>query len=223
MMRFLFFATMMFFGVFLVVHRLISYLFENNALARILNKDKVKLETEIEDLKENLIPLDDEEFKILSRNTISKKIRKGISGTKGIISTIYQEPLFAYACKQYVADKQVLILAHSATKQYTLLFDDQSTKVFINNQDFGTISSDDKLYSMDGRKVLGEIADDINDSVKVIRSKGQNLAHLNSTKVEKSQNSDRVFSLFHSFKDAIDDKLVILTLYHLLLKPKLNI
>jgi len=221
--RFLFFATTVFLGVFIIVHHLVSYMFESNAVSRILKRDKVKLDSEIQDLKENLIPLDDEEFKILSRNAISKRIRKGITGTKGILSTIYQEPLFAYACKQYTADNQILVTAHSADKQYTLLYDDENTKVFINDQDFGTISLEDKLYSLDGRKVLGEIADDINDSAKVIRAKGQNLAHLNSTKVEASQNSERVFSLFHSFKETIDDKLVILTLYQLLLKPKLNI
>lgn len=224
MIRFLLFATLIFFGFFFIVYQAVSFLLGSNSVKRMMQRDSESLQNELSDLLESLIPLEAEEFKLLSNNPISKKIRKGISGfNKGLLSTIYQEPIFAFALKSYKSENQELLVIKSQKKAYELLFDGEKTKVFINDEAIGTINRKEKLLSLDGKSIMCELVSEESGNTKVIKSMGNDLAHLNLNIVNNTNNSERVFSLFHDFKNNIDDNVVIMTLYYILLKPKLNL
>ena len=188
------------------------------------DKDAVRLKEQLNELLDGLIPIDEEELKLLANNPISKSFRKsGFRFSKGMLSTIYQEPLFSFAYKNYKSEKKSLLIVHSEKKQYKLLFDENFTKIFINNVEFGTIGSDDKLYSVDGRSVISEITKSADGSTSMIRTKAEVLAHLNQKIEGNTNNAERVFSLFHDFNGAISDEFIVLTLYYVLLKPKLKL
>lgn len=190
----------------------------------LFQRDSEFLTTQLKDLMESLIPLDDEEFKLLANNPISKKIKKaGSTFSMGLLSTIYQEPLFAFAFKNYNNLDKALLLVESEKKQYKLLFQENFTKIFINNTEFGTITAEGKLYSVDGRRILSEIVKLPTVETKVIRSEGEDLVHLNEKIEGNTNNAERVFSLFHEFNNVVSDNIIVLTLYYVLLKPNLKL
>ena len=224
MIRNLIFLLILFGAIFFIIYQLAQFFLGSRSIKRMIERDLEFLKVQLRELTEGLVPFDAEEMKILSSSPIVKNLRKGTSGfSKGVLSTIYQEPVFAYAFKRYKTEDQLLMLVDTTKAEYRFLFGNQKTKVFINGEEYGTISSENKLLSTDGRHILAELVEKPFEKVNIIKKGENELAFLNRKEADLAKsNLDRVFSLFHKFQDEIRDEVVLMTLHEILFKPNLK-
>lgn len=224
MIRYLIFIILLFGSIFFIVYQLAQFFLGSRSLKRIIERDLEFLKVQLKELKDGLVPIDAEELKILSANPVMKNLRKGATGfSKGVLSTIYQEPIFAYALKRYKTEGQLLMLVTTSEAEYRYLYADQKTKVFINGDQVGTISNENKLMSTDGRKKIAELIEKPFEKVNVIKKGEDELAYLNRKDADLSQsNLDRAFSLFHTFRKNVEEEVVLMTLHEILFKPNLK-
>lgn len=187
-------------------------------------RDLKMLRKEISYFMEGIVPFSVKELKLLSANSISKVSRRGVSIIqKGYLSTIYQEPLFAYAIKNYPGKDQLLMQVNSKNHEYRFHFNEDHTVLYSNGEIFGIIDIDNRLLDVEGQKELAYIDYYTGHRYAAIYSQGVDLAHLNLNDLDGKPVSERAFSLFHEFKEQDSEKLIFLALYHLLLKPFLKI
>lgn len=187
-----------------------------------MKRDFRQLQSLISEYKDGLIPLDFEELKLLSSSPISKIKRRGIYTTsKGYLSTIYQEPLFAFGIKKYNKTGKTVMLVESDSHNYKFYFDKKQTSVYKNDQLTAYITTDDKLVNID-QKEDSRIETLSSHKYAVIYEGNDDLAHLNLKDADGSAISERAFSVFHEVREKSMDKLIYLGLYHLLFKPNLS-
>ena len=71
-----------------------------------IQKDLKVLKADLKPLVSDLVPWTEEEMEQLSLNMVKKKSSKNITKTvKGIFTTIYHEPMIAWAYRKYVSSK----------------------------------------------------------------------------------------------------------------------
>ncbi|MBT8228923.1 MAG: hypothetical protein KJO50_01595 [Bacteroidia bacterium] len=205
-----------------IVYHVSTFFLSLGSRKKLLQRDFKQLHSLIAEYKDGLIPLDFEELKLLSSSPISKIKRRGVYTTsKGYLSTIYQEPLFAFGIKKYKKTGRAVMLVESDKHEYKFYFDRKKTSVFKDKQLKAYITDDDKLVSID-QVENARIETISGQKYATIYEGGDDLAHLNLKDVDGSAISDRAFSVFHDVRENSMDKLIYLGLYHLLLKPNLS-
>jgi len=189
------------------------------SMRRQLQRDLSHLDRLMGEFKDGLIPFEGEEFKLLSANPIIKQNRKINSVvSRGVLSTIYQEPLVAFSFKENKNEDNILLLAQTDKNKYQMRFKDGETDVYLNDQHYGYINDNHEF--IDSRnEVVGKIEKGIGkEYVKVLLNE-KNAAHINVKKSEIGE-SERVFSLFHEFKHEDSEEMVLLTLYYLFIENR---
>lgn len=134
--------------------------FENyNPGKKKIQKDLQLLKNELAPLVEGLVPWTDEEMKQLSLNNVKGKNSKGVTHTKkGVLTTIYHEPLLAWVYRKYVSSKEnALAFARTTKHEFTYRTKKNRTDVVVNNQLIGQIDEEGILYPMKGGKPIGRI------------------------------------------------------------------
>lgn len=190
------------------------------SVRRQMQKDIKLLRNSIQEFRDGLIPFEEEEFKLLSSLPVSKTSKKaGSVLSKGVFSTIYQEPLIAFSMKHNRKDNTILVLAESDSNEYRLMYSQEGTEAYVNDQYLGTINEEIQFLPTGSQKVFAEIQlSDNNKYARVLINK-KDTAHINLENKSLSE-TERVFSLFHDFKHEDSDEMIILTLYYLLIEDK---
>ena len=97
-----------------MIREALQFLFKLTLSRNQMLRDITLMRSEIADLKKDLVPFNDEEMEILSlRQTNTSKKRGFQKILKGIFSTIFYEPLIAYAIKTYSADQRLILISTS--------------------------------------------------------------------------------------------------------------
>jgi hypothetical protein len=124
-----------------------------------IKADLQKMKAEIQPFIDELVPWTKEEMELLSLNQINKKIKKGITTTaKGIITSIYHEPLIAWSYKRYVSpDNNAVIYARSSHHEFVFRIRKNKTEFKIDNQVIGTLRENGVLYSAKSKRLLARI------------------------------------------------------------------
>ncbi|RMG80228.1 MAG: hypothetical protein D6714_15065 [Bacteroidetes bacterium] len=124
-----------------------------------LQKDLQKLKSEIEPWVSELVPLDEKELELLSLNQINRKRKKGIVKTaKGIFTSIYQEPMIAYAYKKYVSSgKNALLYARTAKHEYIFRIKDDEVEIVIDDHLAGVMKKDGRFYGAKSKTLLAQV------------------------------------------------------------------
>jgi len=124
-----------------------------------IKADLQKMKTEIQPFIDDLVPWTKEEMGLLSINQINKKIKKGIVTTaKGIITSIYHEPLIAWSYKRYVSpDNNAVIYARSSHHEFVFRLRKNKTELKIDDQVIGTLRENGVLYSSKTKRIMARI------------------------------------------------------------------
>ncbi|MCZ2100424.1 MAG: hypothetical protein LC107_02665 [Chitinophagales bacterium] len=134
----------------------IDFLFRLGFSASKWKKELPLVRKEAEVLHSKLIPYDEEELTLLSLNKSNTSVKKGFTRLyKGILETIYFEPLFSYVIKEFGRDYK-LTLVSSSTQEFIYLKKGVSRQVYLNEGLVGHLTENYKLLD-DRRKLLGYI------------------------------------------------------------------
>jgi len=221
--RFLLISTIVFSAIIFITYQLGQFLMGSQSAKRKLEKDLDDLQVVLNEFVDGLVYLDIEELKIMSVNTVDKLVGKGLSTyNKGVISTIYQEPIVAYAMKVYEKWDKMLLVARTKDDIFSIQSEGEKFKVFKNNQAFGTIE-DDYTFYYSGAAVPEVSLDHINGQrISKLIKDNKEIAHINMRDESLKFDTDRIFSLFHDVKPGYEDTLLIIALFHILVKSKIG-
>lgn len=135
------------------------------------------------DLKEYIASLatwDREDFGLLSLNQIKRKRWQDLSNTvKGIIISIYQEPMIAYIHRQYLSSgKSAVLYARNSQHEWVFRVRTHQTEISMDGRYLGTLKEDGGLYDASGRHLIAKMQPPIFDgSIPVLMEKGE-VGHL---------------------------------------------
>ncbi len=162
MIRLVFFIVMLFIAVFSaggLVYMIFRFLSNLNPGRKKISEDIDAMRTEIEQWYKDLVPWDAEEMKLLSFSQINQSISKRFGKTaKGIFTSIYHEPLFAYAYKKYFASSKTSILyARTSHHEYVYKINNKQTTILIDNQKVGVLDENGALRGGKNNRLLARI------------------------------------------------------------------
>lgn len=221
LLRILLYSTILFVVFVFLVYHFSRFILGTNSVSRQIDKDKDKLHDILNEFIDGLVDLDAEELKLLSTVPITKNIVKGVSSiTKGVIPTIYQEPIIAFAQKSYSKTGDMILVAKTRDDSFQLISQRDTFKVFKNDSCIGTLSRDYKFYELEGNSPSVFIEKEKGTTTAKVVKNDVSIAYMNMRNSNGQFESDRVFSLFHDFKPQMEDSLVILALFHILIKQK---
>ena len=162
MSRLIVFAVLLAAIVF-IGYQILNFLFAINSTKSQKRRDVAKLRESIAQQIESLVALSKEELELLSINQIDTSTKLGINTVRtGVFTSIYQEPLVAYARKSYgQSGTELLTLVHTRDQSFVYESSGPKTRVSVDGQQIGTIHSDGNLYDMKDRQVAHIEADDV--------------------------------------------------------------
>ncbi len=124
-----------------------------------INNDLRKLKEEMKPYISELVPWDKEELELLSLNQINTSTKKGFTKTaKGVFTSIYHEPLVAYAYKKYMSSKEnAVIYATTSEMEFEYRIREKHTQIRINGQFIGNLANNGALYAGKSNRLLAKI------------------------------------------------------------------
>lgn len=116
-----------------------------------------KLKGEIAPWIPDLISWDEGEIRELSLNQINKKVSGSMKPIgKGVFTSVYHEPMVAYAFRKYKNDSAI-VYARTSNHEYAFSMKGKKTQIWIDGQATGTLGADGKFFSADGKKEIAAI------------------------------------------------------------------
>jgi len=114
-----------------------------------VRKEVEKLLSSFKPMFSELVPIDAKELELFSHSHVKQEAKGGLSKTaKGIVVSIYEEPLVAYAYKRYNGKKEnAVLLVRTANREIFFRIRNQQVQVTLNNQAIGIIERNGVLYS----------------------------------------------------------------------------
>jgi hypothetical protein len=178
-------------------------------------QEKENLTELVHNLSGDLIPWSKKDAELLSFGTIEKKIYKGDSA-KGIFVSIYDEPMMAFATKEFNRAKLTkMTIAHTKNHKFFYLDTPKAIQCYFNDQQIGFMKEDYMFYSMK-KRLAGRINSGGHDSYSTVIYKDAELGLINPLSFD-SPFSKRVFDLIND-KLTTEGEIILmcLTFYYLI-------
>ncbi|MBR9919437.1 MAG: hypothetical protein GYB31_01265 [Bacteroidetes bacterium] len=124
-----------------------------------IKRDYEAMSEEIRDMEKDLVPLKSEELELLSTNQTDTSRKKRLAvKAKGVFTSIYQEPMIAWASRNYLGgDKNALVLVKTARHEFLLRVRKKQTDISVDSKTGLILHADGRLTNPRGKKVLGYI------------------------------------------------------------------
>lgn len=161
-----------------------------------INADVAQMRKDLAALNLDLVPWNREETELFSLNQVSQSVKKSITtSAKGVFTSIYHEPMLAYAFKKYVSPSlNAVLFAKTANHEYVYRIKKDSIQVTIDGKALGILKDDGVLYSTRKNKVLAKIAQGSDELLLPMIVNGKEVAHIvNPKRVDKT--NPRAFDL----------------------------
>ena len=193
-------------GIWLMYKLLTNFQPSSNKIRQDLQAMKEEISIWISDL----VPWKSDELELLSLNQANKVVKKGITtNAKGVITSIYHEPMIAWAYKRYFAGSNNAVLyARSSHHEFIYRIKKDSVQLHIDNQPIGEIRKDGKLYSIRTNRLLAQIHSKPVDGLLPIVVGDRELASL-SNQTESLGTSTRAFQLLSEDLDREEEALLL--------------
>ena len=181
------------------IKNFIDFLFRLGFSASKWKRELPLVRKEAEGLNTKLIPYDVEEWSLLSLNRSHTSFKKGFTKLyRGIMETIYFEPLFSYIIKDFGRDYQ-LKLVSSTTHEFIYLKKGSSIQVYINEALVGNLT-DNHILVGDRRNKLGFIDFSSNTEQSPVWISGKNVGFVANPAIRKTT-TVRAFSIFKALNE----------------------
>jgi hypothetical protein len=124
-----------------------------------IQADFLALKTEIEKLNLDLVPVSQEELELFSFDQVHQQKSKGVAPTqRGVFTSIYHEPVMAYAYKEYLGSgKNGIVYARTAKHEFYYRYKKKEVSLTIDNQNVGVIRDNGILYSNKTKRPLARL------------------------------------------------------------------
>ncbi|MEQ8707088.1 MAG: hypothetical protein RIC19_24360 [Phaeodactylibacter sp.] len=134
-----------------------------------LFQDLQQLKESMQEWKPELVPISSEELDTFSFNQEQRSVRKRFGKTaKGVFTTIYHEPILAYAYKEYSGPgHKAVLFAETREKSYSFIKDKKGVRIAAGQRQLGTLKEDGKLYSPKGGKAIATLGQSANQLLPV--------------------------------------------------------
>jgi len=173
-------------------------------------QDIAALEGHIHELIDALVPLTDEELSLLSLNQRQRKVSRRINSiTSGMFLSIYEEPLVAYAYKDYLGSDKAVMLVRTTTDTWAYNISRGKTRVYLNKRPVGIISGDGTLRGMESNRVLANVEMDHSASSHPLYVRDRQVGHVNNPSLA-AEGLSRAFTIFGNLEK--DEKELFLSL-----------
>ncbi len=186
-----------------------------------VQSDVEKMKSEIQPWMEELVEWRKEELNLLSFNNINKQIKKGIVKTaKGILTSIYQEPLIAYSFKQYFGKKKNAVLyARTADREFQYRIRDKAVAVSVDGQLLGLIQKDGRLLDPETKQLTARISRTDDELTLPIIIKDREVAGLlKPIAGQPLSSTDRAFEFVNQMEPADEELILSLSIWEILRK-----
>jgi len=159
---------------------------------------------------ENLVPVNKAELELLSHNQLNNSVsKKMILSAKGVITSIYDEPMIAYAYKRYLGSTENSVLyARTANQEIIYRMKHGSTKITYNNQALGELKEDGILYNAGTKKPVAQFKEGLKD-LRPLLVDGREVANYKANDKSVTVNS-RALEFVSDLKP--EEEMVLLTL-----------
>ena len=134
--------------------------FRNTFLGFFIFNELEKLEEEIGKVVVELVPLKKEDIETFSTKQVQRNSKKRFTyNVRGAFASIFEEPLFKYAYRQYLSGKNdALLLAITKKHRFHYWVQAKGVLVFIDDQLLGTYTpKDGALTGSRSNKVIAQI------------------------------------------------------------------
>ncbi len=125
-----------------------------------IQADLNKIRAELAPLVADLVPWTAEEMEQLAFNQIKKSIKNGLVKTsKGVLTTIYHEPVIAWAYKKYVSRKENgLLYARTSNQEFIYRIKNGEVEMVVGEPVVGVLNQHGFLVGQKGNKQLAQIS-----------------------------------------------------------------
>lgn len=124
-----------------------------------IQADLKKIRAELAPLVADLVPWSTEEMEQLSFNQIKKSIKNGlVKSSKGVLTTVYHEPVIAWAYKKYVSRKENgLLYARTSNQEFIYRIKNGEVEMVVGEHLVGILNQTGTLVNQKGNKQLAQI------------------------------------------------------------------
>ncbi len=183
--------------------------------------DVDKMKSEIQPWTEELVEWKKEELNLLSFNNINKQIKKSIVKTaKGVLTSIYQEPLIAYSFKQYFGNKKNAILyARTADREFQYRIREKAVAVSVDGQPLGLIQKDGRLLDPETKQLTARISRTDDELILPIIIRDREVAGLlKPVAGQPLSSTDRAFEFVNPVEQTDEELVLSLSIWEILRK-----
>jgi hypothetical protein len=179
-----------------------------------IQRDAAVLRAEVGDLKKELIPFTHSEMELLSLSYIDKGIRRGFAKSiKGLFNTIFFEPLFAFAVKDYGPHTRLIFITTS-DREILYFVKDKITQVYFDGRQLGVLDVNGKLYNL-RNQVIAEIDGNDNIATHRVLIMGEDFGFIANPRFEKTKENRRAFQMLKEMSEDQGSIFLSLTLLNL--------
>lgn len=146
---------------FIIVQVVRFFLSINSSTAQ-KRRDIEELKLQMVEQVKELVPMSLTELELLSVNQSGVSVSRGLNSVKtGAFTSVYHEPLIAYAYKSYnyPTDSSILLVS-TASDDFIYKSEGERTQVFLNNSELGIIDSEGNMFDPRTNKQLARIEAD---------------------------------------------------------------
>jgi len=167
--------------------------------------------------EDDLVPISNEELSLLSSKVETEKVEQGVFYTeRGVLNSIYEEPIVSYSFRDYGDGKSVL-MASTKESNYEFVERDGVVDMKINGYLQGIIQEDSSLVGMEG-ELIASIENNKRSEYRSLSIREKKVAELLNPTSETAENNTRVFLELKPLDQVEQNILLGMTIYNTLIK-----
>lgn len=124
-----------------------------------IQSDLKQIRAELAPLVADLVPWSAEEMEQLSFNQVKRSRKNGlVKSAKGVITTVYHEPVIAWGYRRYVSkNENGLLYARTSNQEFVYRVKNGEVEMVVGEQLVGVLNQQGVLLSQNGNKPLAQI------------------------------------------------------------------
>lgn len=174
------------------------------------------LRQQLAERAQQLTPWEEDTLQLLSVNKLQEKKASLLSTAEtGVIGSIYQEPVVAYATKGQ--GKNTLAVARTSDREYVYRRKDRETEIWMNGQPLGVLVDGSLLAPGRSSKLLAQVQENQEESAFPVLLNNQTTVTIsNPDKVRGTTPNPRALSLLRNVSPEEENVVLALTLLQVL-------
>ncbi len=145
-------------GIGYIVFQMYHFYLSLQATSTQMNRDKEELRDYLSEMEDEVIPLAQDEIKLLSIRNETQQVRE-FKGTfsRGLFYTVYTEPLFKFVLKEYSSSDRALLIIQTLEGEILYELAENNSKVYWDQKLIGTLDDKGSIWNESREIEIGHI------------------------------------------------------------------